>query len=153
LKYNDSYAGAAAGGEILMGGYSDSQSVRFIDFDGNYVTEGLGTYVRAGSNVESYGYQYDYDRGLGYADADLSGGYIVAGGAAARTIQTTNTGMATAQATGAYVGKGELNCNFRGSVEGQTFTTVTRAAGMNGTISHSEAAMSVTAISTPNMPN
>lgn len=141
----DSKAGADMGAEITMTGYSYSDSYRFIDRDGGTKVEGMGTSVAAGTNVETYGYNHDWDRGLSSSGSCLKGGYVVSGGAAAKTVQYNDNGVAKATAVGFYAGAGSLNSNFTGSAVGGTHTTITTVGGMKGSIVNSNASMSITA--------
>lgn len=141
----DSKAGAGMGAEINMNGGSWSDSYRFIDWDkqDGTKTEGMGTYVGAYTNVTSHGYDYDWDKGLGYANANVEGGYTVIGGAATLTVQTTDTGFAKAGAFGVYSGSGSLGSNYSGSAIGGSHTQITTIKGMNGSASSSSANMTV----------
>ena len=145
----DSKAGASADAEIEMSGYSISESYRFMNDDGAYHTEGMGTRVAAGTDVTSYGYDHDRDNGLATSDSCLKGGFIAAGGVAAKTVQVLpGSGLATAHAVGMYAGAGTLGGNFSGSANGYTNTSITTLSGMNGSISSSSAGMYVSTVGT-----
>lgn len=143
-RTKDSKAGAGAGAEIEMTGSSYSASYRFLAEEDGAKLEGMGTEVGAFTTVESYGYDYDWDKGLGCSNAHLQGGFIAAGGAASKTFQTVNGGTAKATAVGVYTGKGTLGGNFYGSAEGYTRTSAMTMSGMNGSIMTSAAGMQVT---------
>jgi len=148
---NDSKAGAGAGASITMWGGSYSESYRAVDWNDGTKTEIMGTNVGAYTNIESSGYNYDWDKGLGYADSNISGGWKAAGGVASVTIQDApGIGGAIATATGVYAGSGPLNTNYAGSVHGGTYTSVTTVNGMNGSINSAGATMSVTSTVTGN---
>ena len=152
--WRDSKAGAGIGAEMEMGGYSFSESYRFVAWNGDYTTEGMGTLVGAGTYVESYEYDYDWDRGRACSYADVDGGWVAAGGAASITIQDApGIGGAEATAVGYYVGAGSLGTNFNGSIDGYTYTSVTTHNGMNGSINSAGAGMSVSSHVTSNVPN
>jgi len=145
----DSKSGAGAGAEIAMSGGSYSESYRFVDWSGcgpgSTKTEGMGTVVGAYTNIESYGYDYDWDKGCSESGACLRGGYMVAGGAATKTVQDApGCGGAKASAVGFYVGAGSLGTNYNGSAIGYSNTSVTTMNGMNGSINTASAGMSVT---------
>jgi len=147
----DSKAGAGMGAEITMVGSSFSESYRAVDWNPctGTKTELMGTNVGAATAVETSGYDYDWDKGLGYANADVDGGWIAAGGAASLTVQNApGPGAACATAIGGYVGAGGLNTNFVGSANGGTYTSVTTVNGMNGSINTAGSSMAVTANTT-----
>jgi len=150
--FYDSKAGAGAGALIDMTGYSYSESYRWVDWDDGVKTEGMGTNVGAGTNVETSGYAYDWDRGLfATSDAGINGGFTAIGGAMTSTSQNApGIGGANAMAAGMYTGSGSLGCNFTGAVTGYTHTSVTTVNGMNGSINTSGAGMSVTATTSTN---
>jgi hypothetical protein len=138
----NSKAGAGMGAEIEMYGGSYSDSYRFVDWDGDAKTEGMGTFVGAYTVVNTHGYSYDWDKGLSYADADINGGWIAAGGVASKT----QIAGAKSTAVGFYVGSGSLNQNYQGSAIGYTNGSVTTVKGMNGSINQAGAGMSVNSI-------
>lgn len=149
--HRDNKAKASIEAEIIMNGYSYSESGRFIIFGEDSKTEGLYTAVGAGTTIETTVKKREWDHGWGsYANADIYGGYIVVGGAASKTIQFNENGLATAGAQGVYYGAGSLGTNYEGSAIGYTQTTLTTFDGMNGTIASSAAGMTVTSVvSTP----
>jgi len=142
--------------EIAMDGYSYSESYRFVGWHNGYKTEGMGTYVGAGTDIESYGY------GVGYvvngyepngnpgppgppAYSNVDGGWTAGGFAATATVQNApGIGGAGAYAVGSYSGSGPLNTNYTGSANGYSATSVTTAKNMNGSINTASAGMSVT---------
>jgi len=125
--YADAYMDLAGG--------SYSESYRYVNRDCQSRTEGMGTNVGANTFVNTYG---DSSR-----DGYVNGGFKVAGGAAAKTVQMGNNGLGTAQIAGSYQGAGSLNCNYTGSVDGYTRTSITTVNGMNGSIASSSAGMHV----------
>ena len=141
----DVKAGAGAGAGIDMYGWSYSESYRAIDnFDGGK-TESMGTFVGAGTEVNSYGYDYDWDKGcIARSGARVDGGYIAAGGAATLTVQSNGYGTAKAVAVGGYVGAGQLGSNYQGSAVGYSKTSITTLDGFNGSINSASAGMQVT---------
>lgn len=140
---HDSRAGAEAGAQIDMNGYSVSESYRFIDNNRGFHTEGMGTYVEAGTQVTATGYASDYDHGIANANSGVYGGYVAFGGAATQTVQSNDTGAAQANAVSAYVGAGELNTQFNGSASGYSSTSLTTSNNMNGSVASSSAGMQV----------
>jgi hypothetical protein len=135
---------AEVGAQVDMYGHSYSNSYRGITWSG---TEYLGTQVAAYTTINTFGYKDTCLVGCAY----LEGGYVVAGGATAATMQKTPSGMASANATGVYTGKGDLNCNFNGSAVGYTNTSATRT--LNGSVMTSSAGMRVSANMPDNTPN
>jgi len=140
----DSKAGAGMGAEIEMIGRSYSESYRFVDWNNGTKTEGMGTNVGAYTTVNSYGYDYDWDKGLAKAGAELDGGFAAAGGAATMTVQGNQYGTAKAIAVGAYKGHGSLDTNYEGSAVGYSSTSVTTIYGAKGSINSASAGMQVT---------
>lgn len=122
----------SAKAEIESVGYSYSESYRYLNKEDGVRTEGMGTLVGAGTEVNTLG-------------RNATGGFVAAGGAKAVTKQYNSNGFAKAKAAGMYVGSGALNCNFNGTAEGYTGTTVTTVKGMNGTIVSAGSGMKVTA--------
>jgi hypothetical protein len=133
--YGPSSASADAG--ITMAGNSYSESYRYVNFPERGVkTEGMGTNVGATTEITSYG----NDSGLAFT----SGGFDAAGGVAAMTVQNgPGLSGAAATAVGSYTGSGQLNCNYNGSVNGSTYTSVTTYDGMKGSINSAGSSMSV----------
>lgn len=139
--YGDREAYASAG--ITMSGGSFSESYRYVNRDEGVKTEGMGTNVGAGTTVNSYGHDS--------RNAFTTGGFIVGGGAAAKTVQNApEIGGAKATAKGHYVGAGELNCNYAGSVNGYTNSAVTTFDGMQGSIVSAGSGMRVESHTGPN---
>jgi hypothetical protein len=137
------------GGTIIMDGSSGSASYRSIDWLGNgFKRETMGTNVQANTTVRSVNLINDVH---GISTGGVSGGYVVAGVAASKTIQATNGGVASAKALGTYNGSGELGCSFNGSAVGGTQTTAMTLNGGSGAIMSSSANMAVTV--GPAMPN
>lgn len=139
----NSKAGAGAGAQVDMAGFSISESYRFMNDNGNYHTEGMGTRVAAGTEITSNGYDYDWDKGLSESGAYVCGGFVAVGGAKACTVQSLPSGMASASATGFYIGAGKLDGSYSGSANGYTATSMTTISGMNGSMSSSAAGMSI----------
>lgn len=139
-------AGAGLEAELSMGGDSWSESYRYIDWNDGAKTEGMGTNVGARTSVDSYGYGWDDSCACGpdYADSHVGGGFIAGGAVKSTTVQTNGLGGAFATANGAYVGAGELGCNYDGSAVGGTYTSITTVNGMKGSINRAGASMSVT---------
>jgi len=130
---------------IDIAGQSYSESYRGTFVNGPAKTEVLGSNVGASTQVTSWGTQ-DYHNGfLGVSTGFLTGGWQVAGGAAAHTVQAVNGGYASANAVGSYSGSGSLGCNFEGSAIGGTETSVTTVNGYKGSSVTSHAGMQVTA--------
>jgi len=127
------YAHANAG--IDMWGGSYSESYRYVDWGCESRTEGMGTNVGAYTNVTSFGDSS--------CDGYTNGGFVAVGGAGAMTAQSGNGGAALATAVGGYTGAGSLNCNYNGSVQGQTYTSITTVNGMNGSIVSAGSSMRV----------
>jgi len=150
VKPRDLKAGAGAKAGIDMTGFSYSESYRAIDkFEGGK-TESMGTFVGAGTDVKSYGNDWEWkvNEGCGIAcsNASVDGGWIAAGGAATRTVQGGDgLGHARAGAVGGYFGAGELGTNFNGSAIGHSQTSITTIDGFNGSINGASAGMKVTA--------
>lgn len=147
----DSYAGAAAGANIEMTGFSQSESYRYIDNnDDGFHTEGMGTFVDAGTQVSATGYNTNYRGGLGFSGSGVHGGYKAVGGAATRTVQSNSNGGANATAIGIYAGSGSLNTAFEGRATGYSNTSMTTHPTTNGVVSQSSAGMQVTSKTTGN---
>ena len=140
----DSNANASVDAQIDMNGFSVSESYRFIDNNNGFHTEGMGTYVEAGTDVTSYGYTDSYDNGLAEAGSGVCGSYVATGGTGTQTVQSNDNGRASATAVGAYVGTGALNTAFHGSAAGYSNTSMTTHPTANGVISRASAGMSVT---------
>lgn len=140
----DSNGQAGFHANIFMTGGSFSESYRFVDWENGQKTEGMGTFVGAGTNVYATGGAYSSDNGLAIAGADVNGGYKVIGGAVSFTTQETKTGKAGAFAAGAYKGSGGLNTQYQGNAFGGTHTTATQTYGMTGSVMTSSAHMTVT---------
>lgn len=150
----NSYANAGVGAGIEMRGFSSSLSWRetqdIIATTGRPgVRESMGTNVWATTDITSYGYEYENGNGLGYADADISGGWIAIGGAATHTQQDN---AAEANAYGVYFGMGDLNQNYSGSAVGYSATSVTTYEGMTGQLSSASAGMQVQSNISNNQP-
>jgi hypothetical protein len=136
----DSKAGAGVGAEIDMVGGSSSYSWREFSDHNGVRTEAMGTNVSAFTQITSYGYNYDWDKGLGCSYSYLQGGWVAGGGVASMT----KIGGARSSAVGYYMGSGNLNNNFDGQAIGYTNGSVTTVQGMNGSITQAGAGMSVT---------
>lgn len=144
-SWRDSKAGAGFGAGIEMTGGSMSESYRYMADDGNAHTEGMGTRVGAYTDVNSYGYDYDWDRGLSRSGAHVSGGYVAGGHVNTITSQEAGNGRGGAGATaiGCYKGAGRLGSNYTGSANGYSHTSTTTFNGMNGSVNSASAGMSV----------
>jgi hypothetical protein len=136
-----------------MQGYSLSESFRFVDEDGDARTEGMGTLVSTGTTVNSHRNVsldstafdcYGCRHFRSYAWGNVHGGFGAGGVAATRTVQLSESGMASAEANGTYFGGGRLGCNYNGNATGHSMTSITKIEGMRGSISSSSAGMTVT---------
>lgn len=149
----DSKAGAEAHANINMFGGSASESYRFATKDGDTNYEGMGNFIDADTHVRATGDKSDYDNGLGYGDADLSGGYVAIGGGITGSElelhQDRGFGFSEANAKGIYGGAGELNSQYDGSLSGSTHTSAQTIDGRNGSYMGSKTTMSVTSNSGP----
>jgi len=141
----NSNAEAHAGAGIFMTGGDFSDSYRFVDWDHNSKTEGMGTLVGAETFVTSYGYNESDSDGLAMDMSFQSGGFVASGKAKTGTIQSGPGSFAAANASGSYSGNGTLGCNFTGSLNGGRHTAIKTFNGMNGSIATSSANMSVSA--------
>jgi len=141
----DSNAGGFADANISMNGFSLSESYRFMDNDNGFHTEGMGTFVKAETNVVSSGYADGNANGIAFEESGVVGGYVAAGGTGTKTVQTNANGFAKASANGSYVGSGSLNTTFTGSAKGGSHTTMTTHPTANGVVSTASANMQVTA--------
>lgn len=129
-----------AGAFIDMKGYSYSNSFKEITEVDGVKTESMKTQVGAGTDIMTYGYNYNSSCGIACSRSNVQGGYIAVGGAASHT----KLDGADAKAAGIYAGAGSLNSNYKGSANGYTYGDVTTVDGMNGQIVQSGAGMSVT---------
>lgn len=125
-----------------MIGNSYSESFRYMTNDQGSHTEGMGSNVGASTQVNSTNDQYSNRRGY----TSVTGSYSVIGGAASKTVQSTNTGSASASTIGIYTGGGSVGSSYTGKAAGYTNTSVTTQHGMNGTISTSSAGMKVKSV-------
>ena len=146
----DSIANAASGASIDMEGHSFSESWRAMgDNDGQH-TEMMGTFVYADTQINAIGYADNEANGrfivwdTSNSGACVGGGYVVAGGAGAKTVQTSDYGVSKATAMGIYTGSAGLNTTFNGVAIGSTQTSVTTVEGMNGAFHGANAQMTVT---------
>jgi hypothetical protein len=117
--------------------WGGSYSASYRGIDGN--TEYLGTNVGAWTNINTDTISNDSL----FAEGGIRGGYIAAGVASAKTVQTTQNGFASANANGGYVATGNLNCDLNASVTGYTHTSATPT--LNGSVMTSSAGMRVSA--------
>ena len=129
-----------AGAYIDMQGYSYTQSFKEVEEVDGTRTESMKTQVGAGTDINTFGYNYNSSCGIACSRSNVQGGYIVAGGAASHT----KLDGADAKAAGVYMGAGQLNSNYHGSANGYTYGSVTTQEGMKGQIVQSGAGMSVT---------
>ena len=149
--YTDSNAQAGASANIFMNGSSYSDSYRFVNENNGVRTEGMGTYVGARTNVETYGSSYDHDRGHANSGAGVNGGYVAGGIVTSHTTQNLQSngleaGYGESNAYGSYTGCGQLNDNYAGSANGGTHTDITTVNGMKGSFVSSHSNMNVTSI-------
>jgi hypothetical protein len=137
-------SGAGMGAEIDMLGQTWSESYRYVDWNNGARTEGMGTVVGATTDVETNGYDYDWDKGIfNCTDADVHGGFNASGNVGAITVQDTRGGKGVATATGLYEGAGRLDDDYSGSAIGGTYTNITTVDGMKGSVVNSGANMTV----------
>jgi hypothetical protein len=81
----DQYAGADLGAGVFMEGFSQSHSWRGVEKDGDMRTEFMGTRTIVETDIESYGYDHNWDGAGTFSDwsySHVNGGFI-AGGLAA----------------------------------------------------------------------
>lgn len=116
--------------DIDMWGLTYSESYRGIVYDNGSRTELMGTNTGAFTKINSSG----YDNTNCIAHADVDGGFVAGGAIAARTVQTTNGGVAAASMNAAYIGTGKLGCTLNASATGYTNTSITTTNGYNGSI-------------------
>lgn len=140
----NSRAGAGISAEIVMNGYSYSESYRFIAEDNGATTEGMGTFVGAGTTVDSNMNSWERYQGAAYADAYICGVWEASGNVNTITVQgIPGVGGSIAAANGRYYGTGGLGSNYSGSATGYSQTTMTTVAGMQGAINTANAGMTV----------
>jgi len=131
---------------MTLDGNSYSESFTFEEYvQGSHKTEGMGTEVGAFTTINSYG---GVDINC-IASGFVEGGWAAAGGAAAKTVQYSDSGFGFASAGGIYAGSGSLGSNYTGSAEGYTQTSITQYQGMKGSIVTSSAGMHVVSASYP----
>jgi len=144
--YADSNANASIDAFLEMWGGSYSESYRFVDFDGDSRTEGMGTNVGAFTEVRSEASASHYANGNAYASARVNGCFTAAGAVSTTTVQNApGFGGAMASASGSYAGGGSLGTSFSGSATGYSATSVTTVSGMSGSINSAAAGMNVSA--------